>query len=150
MKTLKTIPALISLMIFFFLNSGFTSRSNFQNEPFTSARTVQVFYKVVVHLDGEPALCNDYQVELLDATGKLVAAPAIYHPGNSTYKFSEQANQPKGIRMARLSLVPYGPHAICPNGLSGTPDVKVIEFKDGEVYQFDLYPRIGTIKTVSE
>jgi len=149
MKTLKIYSALIFTMILLSVNAGFAKASDDRNN--TNANpTVQVTYRVVVHLETDKPFCNVYQVEILDATGKQVAPPQIYVPGNTTYKFVEQTRQMKGIRIARLVMVPFGPHYICPNELSTAPDVKVIEFHDGNSYPFDLYPRIGTIRNISE
>ncbi len=149
MKTLKIYSALIFTMIFVSVNAGFAKTSDDRNKP-NANPTVQVMYQVVVHFSIDRPFCNVYQVEIIDATGKQVAPAQIFHKGISTYKFPEQTRQLKGIRIARLVEVPFGPHAICPSGLSAAPDVKVIEFKDGNTYQFDLYPKVGTIKTITE
>ena len=150
MKTLATFSALILTITLLSLNSGFAANNNDRNDQQTTATAVQVMHKVVIHLSAEVPFCNTYQVEIVDAAGNLVAPPVIYHRGITTYKFFEQTHQTKALRIARLTLVPNGPNAIGPNILLTTPDVNIIEFRDGETYQFDLFPRIGTIKTVSE
>ena len=148
MKTLATFSALILTMFLLSLNSGFAANNNDRNDQQTTA--VQVMHKVVVHLGAEVPFCNTYQVEIVDAAGNFVAPPVIYHRGITTYKFFEQTRQTKALRIARLTMVPNGPHAIGPNILITTPDAKIIDFREGETYQFDLFPRVGTIKTVSQ
>ena len=150
MKTSATFSALILTMFLLSVNSGFAANDNNRNEQLTNATAVQVMHKVIVHLDAEVPFCNTYQIEIVDAAGNFVAPPVIYHRGITTYKFFEQTHQAKALRIARLTLVPNGPNAIGPNILLTTPDVKIIEFRDGETYQFDLFPRVGTIKTVSQ
>ena len=149
MKTLKIYSALIFTMIFICVNAGYAKKIN-DNYNQNTNPTIQVMYKVVVHLDTEKSFCNVYQIEIIDATGKQVAPAQIYDKGTPAYKFFESTRETKGIRIARLVEVPYGPHAICPNNLYGAPDAKVIEFHDGSTYQFDLYPKIGTIRNISE
>ena len=139
MKTLKITSALIITLILLSVNAGFAKNNNDRN-PNTNPK-VQVNYEVVVHFGLEKSLCNTYQIEILDAKGAQVAPAQIYVPEKTMYKFDEQTNQLKGVRIARLVMVPFGPHYICENELFSTPDVKVIEFQDGTTYRFDLYPR---------
>ena len=132
MKTSATFSALILTMFFLTLNSGFAANDNNRNDQLTNATAVQVMHKVVVHLNAEVPFCNTYQIEIVDAAGNFVAPPQIYHRGITTYKFFEQTHQTKALRIARLTRVPNGPNAIGPNILLTTPDVKIIEFRDGE------------------
>ena len=141
MKTLKITSALIITLILLSVNAGFAKNNNDLNNSNANPK-VQVNYEVVVHFGIEESLCNTYQIEILDSKGAQVAPAQVYTLDNTMYKFEEQTNQTKGVRIARLVMVQFGPHYICENELFSTPDVKVIEFHDGNTYRFDLYPRL--------
>jgi hypothetical protein len=142
MKTVKIFSALILSLVLFSVNAVSAANNNDNNQ--TANPTAQVIYQVSVHFSSDRPLCNDYRLEILDATGKLVAPPQMFVPDFTTYKFTEQTRQEKGIRIARLVEVPKDMHYNCPTQLFTPVDAQVIEFCDGAVYQFNLTPRIIT------
>ena len=136
MKTLSIISVLSLALIFSGINTSFAKgKGNANGNP-----TVRVKYQVTIHLDVISTLCNTYQVEMLDANGRLVAPLQIYIPGNNKYIFEEQTRQTVGIRIARLVPNWSGDHYVCEQELFTPPAVKLINFKDGQAYFFDLYP----------
>ena len=132
-------------MILISVNAGFAKTSDDRNRP-NGNPTAQVWYPVVVHFASDQLLCNVYLIEIIDAMGIQVAPAQVFVPGTTTYKFFEQTRISKGVRIARLVKAPYGVHYICPIELVTAPDVKVIEFKNGNFYRFDLYPKSVSIK----
>jgi hypothetical protein len=136
MKTLTIISALSLALIFTGINTSFAKeKGNAKGNP-----TTRVKYQVTIHLDVINTLCNIYDVEMLDANGRLVAPAQIYVPGNLVYTFEEQTRQTVGVRIARLVPNWSGDHYVCAQELYTPPAVKLINFKDGQAYFFDLYP----------
>ena len=149
MKTVKIFSALIFTMILISVNAGFAKNTNDNNLP-TVKPIIHVMYQVIVHHDTEKSFCNMYQIEIIDGPGRQIVPPQVFIPGTTTYKFYEQPRLKKDYRTARLVEIPSGSHSLCPNDFYTAPDTKVIEFKDGDAYQFDLYPKKGSGKAITE
>ena len=139
MKKLTIISVLSLALIFTGINPGFAKENGTPN----GNPPVRVKYQVTIHLDIISTLCNTYLVEMLDANGRLVAPVQIYIPGNNKYIFEEQTRQTVGVRIARLVPNWSGDHYACEQELYTPPAVKLINFKDGQAYFFDLYPTTG-------
>ena len=140
MKTLTIISAISLALIITGVNAGFAKQNDKSGNPRPTPTSV-VKYQVAVNLEVVEQLCNSYQVEILDANGRLVAPPQLFAPETKFYNFEEQTRQTAGIRIARLVVVIYGPeHYVCKQELYTTPDVRLIHFKNGQGYSFDLYP----------
>ena len=104
-----------------------------------------VKYAITVHFPVGRELRSTYQIEIVNAADQPVAPRQIFVPGTSVYNFFEQANQESGIRIARLVQVKYpDEHFLSAPELSTPPDIKVINFLDGESYSFDLWPKFTT------
>lgn len=142
MKTLTIISALSLALIITSVNAGFAKQNGKSGEPKQNA-TIWVKYQVTVNLVLITPLCNNYQVQVLDGNGRLVAPPQTFVPGKAIYNFDEHTSQTAGIRIARLVLIPFpGPeHYVCDQELFTAPDVHLLNFKNGEVYPFNLYPK---------
>jgi hypothetical protein len=132
------ISALSLAMIFTGINTGFA-----KNDPRAIATpTSRVLYTVHVNIEVIKSLCNNYNVEITDANGNLVAPVQQYIPGNSVYNFAETIRQASGIRVARLVVVTYGPmHFVCDQELFAAPDVKLVQFHDRLAVNFNLFPK---------
>ena len=102
--------------------------------------TISVRYEISINMEADKPLCNRYQVELLDATGHQVLPAQIYVPGTKIYNFYEQTRLSKGVRIARLVVIPFDQHYICETELFTVPVSKLIQFVDGETYSYALYP----------
>ena len=130
-------------MILFAANSG-TAKNTVNNK--VPGPIVNVRYEVNIHLAAEMSLCNTYLVEILDASGRLVAPVQEFTPGKNLYNFYEQTRDIVGIRIARLVLAPERELGICPQELFTPPAVKLIHFMDHETYNFDLIPSASVYK----
>jgi hypothetical protein len=140
MKTTTIISALSFALIFTAANAGFAKPigkpGNHGANP-----TVRVKYLVTVNIDISKPLCDNYLVEILDASGRQVAPAQMYVPGQEIYSFDEQTRQTAGIRIAHLKMIPRGgpEHFVCEQELFAQPAVRLINFADRKVYSFDLY-----------
>jgi len=145
MKTLTIISALSLALIITGTNAGY-AKNGVKSVNSGPNPTINVKYQVTVNLEVSRTLCNTYQVEMLDANGRLVAPAQIYDPGTVNYIFEEQTRQTAGIRIARL--VPFwgGDHFVCEQELFTPPAVRLLNFKDGQAYFFNLYPTPGAPK----
>ena len=138
MKTIAIFSALSLALIFTGINTGFAKQKN--NTP--ANRVAKIYYHVSVTGDPMRTLCNTYKVEITDANGNLVAPAQVFIPGTTVYTFEEQTRLNGGIRIARLELMTYGPeHFVCDQELFTSPDVKLLHFQDGQMVQFNLFPR---------
>jgi hypothetical protein len=139
MKTLTIISALSLALIITGVNAGFAKQNEKSGDPrLNPAKMVR--YQVNINLEVIKTLCNTYQVEVLNANGNPVAPPQVFDPGTKSYIFEEQTRQAAGIRIARLVMYSFGDHFVCAQELFTTPAVRLLNFKDGQFYFFDLYP----------
>jgi hypothetical protein len=99
-----------------------------------------VKYAVTVHMTISKPLCAAYQVVLLNGAGVMVAPPQPFIPGTTAYYFKEVIRQKSGVRIARIDLAGEPDNGFCPNALYTEPDSHFIQFENGAVYNFDLYP----------
>ena len=139
MKTLTIISALSLALIFTGVNAGF-AKQNGKSGDSRPTPTIRVKYLVKINLEVSPHLCNFYQVEVLDANRQPVAPPQFFDPGTAIYNFDEQTRQAAGIRIVRLVLFTSGDRFVCEQELFTSPVVRLLNFKDGQVFHFDLYP----------
>lgn len=98
-----------------------------------------VKYKVTVRMTINKPLCDAYQVVLLNGAGVMVAPPQPFIPGTTVYYFKEVIRQKSGVRTAHIGLAGE-PDGSCANKLYTSPDSQFIQFVNGGVYYFDLYP----------
>jgi hypothetical protein len=139
MKSTRIITVLILSIILLGMNTA-TAGNNNNNKP--QAKTANLIrYEVNVIVNGNPDLCNTYQVRVTDETGRLVAPPKTYIPGISSYIFTEAAPAPGRLRVAMLIINPDTDPYVCPNGLETKPDVKIGPFVPGQSYPFLLRPQ---------
>jgi len=103
---------------------------------------VSVRYEVSINLILSKPLCNTYQVEVVNEYGAAVATPIHYDPAKSTYIFNEQTNEKSGLRTARLVLVDWPDHYICPTELFTNPSSQKVFFSEGGFISFELYPTV--------
>jgi hypothetical protein len=120
------------------INTGLDN--NVEDASVKSTKAVTVRYEIAVHLVTDKPLCNRYQVEVVDGTGKAVAQPVAFDPTKSSYSFYEQTRQSSGIRIARIVLVNWPEHFVCETELFTPPSGRVVNFHEGASYLFDLYP----------
>ncbi len=145
MKTLTIISALSLALIFTGVNAGF-AKQNGKSGDTRPTPNVRVKYLVTINLEVSIHLCNTYQVQVLDANGRAVAPPQVFISGTAIYNFDEQTRQTAGIRIARLVPVTWGERFVCEQELFTSPVVRLLNFKDGQVFHFDLYPTPGKPK----
>ena len=147
MKTMTIISALSLALFFTGLNAGF-SKPNGKNGDAGPNNAIHVKYQVTVNMEVVKNLCNNYQVELVDANGRQVAPAQTYVPGIAKYNFVEQTRQTAGIRIAKMIVVyrEEGDHFICEQELFTPPVARLINFTDSQLFTFDLYPSSGNPK----
>ena len=131
MKTLK-INTILSLALILFAVTSATAKST--NNPKPAGSSVNVRYEVNIQFAASEPLCNSYLVEILDASGNMVAPAQVFIPGQDLYTFYEQTRLTIGIRIARLVLAPKVYHFTCEQELFTPPAVKVIHFIDRQTY----------------
>ena len=136
MKTTKIISALSLALILF----GATTFAGNVDKTKAAGSAVTVRYAVTVNLATDKPICNIYQVEMLDASGRLVAPAQYYVQGKESYTFYEQTRQSSGVRIARLVLAPNLDRFACEQELFTAPDAKLISFTNSETYLFNLAP----------
>ena len=143
MKTLTIISALSLALIFTGVNAGF-AKQNGKSGDTRPNLPVRVKYQVTINLEVSIHLCNNYQVQVMDANGRQVAPPQFFVPGTAIYYFDEQTRQTAGIRIARLVLIPWpGDHFVCAQELFPSPAIRLLHFNDNQMVLFDLYPNAG-------
>jgi hypothetical protein len=103
---------------------------------------IKVNYQVTVLQAEETDICGNYVVEVTDRNGNLVAPPQPYSQDNSVYIFTENTNNPTGVRMARL-LLDNSEDGACPNILYSAPDIKKLYLVDGKTIFFTLKPALN-------
>ena len=145
MKTLK-INTILSLALILFAVTSATAKST--NNPKPAGSSVNVRYEVNIQFAASEPLCNSYLVEILDASGNMVAPAQVFIPGQDLYTFYEQTRLTIGIRIARLVLAPMVYHFNCDQELFTPPAIKVIHFVDRQTYTFDLAPTTKPSKRV--
>ncbi len=156
MKTLK----IFSLAITFLLTLG-----SFQAGPATSSRIghitravnsarspdapggggtgLTVNYVVNIHLDPNATICGIYKVEVVNEMGLPVAPPQDLLMDHTSFFFTEQPNQPEGIRIARMVASPSSTAFLCQDRTYTKPSGMDILFSNGTTYNFDLYPQVN-------
>ena len=136
MKTLKRTTAISLLLILAGINAIYAAQkgSNFNN-----GKIILVRYQVSIHLPIEIKLCNLYIVRVTDAYGNNIAPPQSFSASVSKYNFYE-AGPFKGVRTARLEIMPNGENFLCAPELSVLPDFISGLFLNGQTYLFELYP----------
>jgi hypothetical protein len=140
MKTTKIISALSLILFFALVNAGFSAKPG--EGTLSNAAEPTIRYQVMVHFSLENALCNLYEIQVLNEHGQLVAPAQFFLPGTDMYNFYEPGPV-NGLRIARLVMVSRdGQHYICPNELYTRPDFKFGYFDNGRSYLFNLYPTI--------
>lgn len=139
MKTLTIISALSLALIITGTNAVFAMH-NGKNGNAPSNPTARVRYQVSINFQISEHLCNMYQVQMLDASGRQVAPPQFFTQGSLIYNFEEQTRQAAGIRIARLVMFTVGEHFVCDQELFTAPAIRLLQFKNGQAYYFDLYP----------
>ena len=110
--------------------------------------TISVRYEISINMEADKPLCNRYQVELLDASGRAIAPAQYFVPGKKSYTFYEQTRQAAGLRIARLVLAPNIDRFACQVELFTAPDVKLINFVDRETYNLNLNPNAKPSKMI--
>jgi hypothetical protein len=147
MKTMTIISALSLALFFTGVNAGFSKPTNKDGNAGPN-NAINVKYQVTVNIQVIKNLCNTYEVEIVDANGRLVAPAQTYVPGIEKYNFVEQTRQTAGIRIAKMIVVyrGEGDHFICEQELSTPPVARLINFTDSQLFTFDLYPTTGNPK----
>jgi hypothetical protein len=144
MKKVKLFSVL-SLALILFSATGYAKQPA---QKKASGTAVSVRHIVNVNLNTDKPICNTYQVELLDASGRAVAPAQYFVPGKKSYTFYEQTRQAAGLRIARLVLAPNIDRFACQLELFTAPDVKLINFVDRETYNFNLNPNAKPSKMI--
>ena len=144
MKTTKIISVLGLSLILAATTAGFSK--NVQKSDLKGSTAPGIRYQVNVHLSTEKSICNTYLVQVVDETGRLVAAPQVFVPGVTSYAFMDTGNGSGNKRIAMLVMATYPSHFVCANDLFTTPDVENGPFLLGRSYAFDLYPSFQAIK----
>ena len=135
MKTTKLFSILSLAIIFVGINAAYSKENP------KGLHTASASYDVYVHLVGVNSLCNDYQVQVTDEKGRLVAPVQRFVPGVTRYNFHEQGLMRGKLRIANLIRVTYPNHFVCVNDLITAPAAKQGPFLMGHTYSFDLYPQ---------
>ena len=104
MKTLKLTTVISLALILFGINSIYAGQKG-NNEGVNIAPLIR--YHVTIHQPYEGRMCNIYIVRITDVYGNNVTPPQGYSPQVSVYTFYE-AGPVKGIRVARLEIIPIG------------------------------------------
>jgi hypothetical protein len=145
MKTTKLFSVLSLAIIFVGINAAYS-----KDNP-KGLHTASASYDVYVHLVGVNSLCNDYQVQVTDEKGRLVAPVQRFEPGVARYNFHEQGLMRGKLRIANLIRVTYPNHFVCVNDdLYTVPAVKEGPFLVGHTYSFDLYPVMVVPKDIDK
>jgi hypothetical protein len=134
MKTLK-ITTVISLVMFLFGITAINARPVYSNNDIQPVLTIR--YQVHIHgMNDLSRPMPKIYVVITDERGHQVAPAQVFIMGISVYNFNE-AGPVTGTRQARL-IVPLEGGDNFPIYL--TPDTKRGTFKNGNIYQYNLYP----------
>jgi len=103
-----------------------------------------VVYEVNLIPSADQVPCGQYEIRILDATGKTVAAPQEYVYGVTSYQFVEFTTLTTGTRTAVLKSVPGPNGTMCESQLHAEADANFIQFGDEHTHYFDLMTSVDS------
>lgn len=137
MKTTKLFNVL-SLVLIFAATVAFAKNGPDGSRDMTSKSMIR--YEVTIHNLNAGTLCNTYQVQITDETGRLVSSPVTFVPGINKYTFFEEAPAKGKLRIANLVFSTYADRYVCRVNFTLRPTVILWPFLGGQTYSLDLFP----------
>ena len=136
MKTLKLTTVISLVLIFAGINANYAAQ---KGNTYRVMNNALVRYQVTVHVPADVKICNLWIIRVTDANGVNVAPPQSFFGATSTYNFYE-AGPVRGVRIARMEIMPNGENFLCAPEFSVRSDINSGVFLSGRTYPFDLYP----------
>ena len=139
MKTTKLF-SFLSLMLIFAVTVAYAEKGPDGSGDMASKSMIR--YEVTIHDLNAGTLCNTYQVQITDETGRLVSSPVTFVPGINKYTFFEEAPAKGKLRIANLVFSNYADRYVCKVSFTLRPTVILWPFLGGQTYSLDLFPVI--------
>jgi|WetSurMetagenome_2_1015567.scaffolds.fasta_scaffold55812_2 hypothetical protein len=100
---------------------------------------INATYSVTIQLSDLVSYCGTYIVKITNESGKNIAPPQLYVPGQYVYTFSEKTRLINATRIASF-VMEQEPIDICSFPLYAIPHIQQLKLENEQVYQFLLQP----------